>query len=129
MGARPMSPFLTYRFAHTMVLSFAHRASGVALSIGLIVLTWWLAALGRGERAYETLVAVMSSWFGKLVLLAFLALCCYHLVNGIRHLTWDAGWGMEKAQTRRTAVVVVVATLLLFAALSYLLFCPVAVTP
>ncbi len=45
MRERPLSPHLTvYRFMYTMTLSILHRATGVVLSFGLLLLAWWLMA-------------------------------------------------------------------------------------
>jgi succinate dehydrogenase cytochrome b556 subunit len=44
---------------------------------------------------------------------------CYHLVAGIRHLVWDTGRGLERAQSKRSATLVVVASLALILLLGY----------
>jgi succinate dehydrogenase / fumarate reductase cytochrome b subunit len=130
MSQRPLSPHLgIYRFAHTMALSFAHRASGLALSLGLGALVYWLACAAAGEQAYERAVTLLSGWFFRLLLLAWLAAFCYHLVNGLRHLAWDAGYGLEKLAARRSAKLVLVLALAGLLLFSYLLYCPYRSTP
>lgn len=122
MRERPTSPHWTiYRFMYTMALSIAHRASGVALSVGLIVLTWWLMAAATGPVAYEGAVRALSAGLVQLLIAGWLVAFVYHLCNGIRHLTWDIGVGLEKHEARRSAtvtlvVVAVVSALLLFLA-------------
>lgn len=123
MRAPPLSPHLSaYRFAYTMALSIGHRVSGLCLALGLPVLVWWLMAATGDEAGYVQLVAVMSGWFGKLLLLGWLAAFLLHFCNGIRHLCWDAGLGFERHQARRSAVIVVVTVALTFILCAGLLF-------
>lgn len=91
---RPLSPHLgVWRWHVTMATSIFHRASGVALYVGAIVLTGWIAALAGGAEAYHGYMGVLQSPLGLLVLFGITAAACYHLANGIRHLVWDAGKG------------------------------------
>lgn len=123
MRARPLSPHLSiYRFMYTMALSIAHRIAGVALSIGLVLFAYWLMAAASGEQAYASALGLLSTPIVKIMLAGWLLAFVYHLCNGIRHLTWDAGIGMEKHEARRSAVVTLVVTVLLFAVLAYLAF-------
>jgi succinate dehydrogenase / fumarate reductase cytochrome b subunit len=123
MRERPLSPHLSvYRFMYTMALSIAHRITGVILSVGLLLLAWWLTAVAGDAAGYATATAVLGSPFVKLLLAGWLLAFVYHLVNGIRHLTWDAGIGMERHEARRSATVAIVATLVLYAVLAWLLF-------
>lgn len=93
---RPISPHLQiYRWYLTMMLSILHRATGVALSIGLILLTWWLVALASGPDAFEPVRWLVDSWFGGLVLFVYTYVAFHHCLSGIRHLAWDAGYGFE----------------------------------
>jgi succinate dehydrogenase / fumarate reductase, cytochrome b subunit len=115
MNVRPTSPFMTYRFAYTMLLSFSHRVAGVAMAVGLIALAAWLMAAAGGPGAYAAVVQLYSGWFFRLLLCAWLLAFLFHFANGIRHLLWDAGKGLEKSQARGSAVVVVIWTVLAFA--------------
>jgi succinate dehydrogenase / fumarate reductase cytochrome b subunit len=123
MRERPLSPHLSvYRFMYTMALSIAHRITGVILSIGLLLLAWWLMAAAGDAAGYQTVMSVLGSPLVKLLLAGWLLAFVYHLVNGIRHLTWDAGLGMEKHQARRSATLAIVVTLVLFGVFAWLLF-------
>lgn len=123
MSQRPLSPHLqVYHFGHTMALSIAHRVAGLWLAAGLCALVYWLASVAEGEQAYEHATALLSAWYFRVLLFSFLAGFCYHFVNGLRHLLWDAGIGLEKAQARRSAVLVVVAALAAFLVAAWL-FC------
>ncbi len=106
---RPLSPHLQiYRWQLHMVMSILHRATGVALGLGTIFLTWWLMALAAGPSAYETFTTVASSMVGQIILFGFSYGLFYHLLNGIRHLYWDAGQGFEPATVRLTGQLIMV---------------------
>ncbi|MGI9435868.1 MAG: succinate dehydrogenase, cytochrome b556 subunit [Geminicoccaceae bacterium] len=106
---RPLSPHLQiYRWYLTMALSIAHRASGVALAFGLLLLTWWLLALAGGPEAFALVEAVKDSVIGVLVLFGYTFVLAYHLGNGIRHLVWDMGYGYEPEIARKSGIAVLV---------------------
>lgn len=93
---RPLSPHLqVYKPQLTSVLSITHRATGVALALGLLLLVYWLLALAAGPESFAGARALLSSWIGRIVLFGFSFALFYHLCNGIRHLFWDAGLGFE----------------------------------
>jgi succinate dehydrogenase / fumarate reductase cytochrome b subunit len=130
MRARPLSPHLSvYRFAHNMILSISHRISGLYLALGLLVLVWWLHSAAGSEVAFADANRLLSHWFALLLLLGWLLAFCYHLTNGIRHLLWDAGSGLEKQQARRSAAIVIVVTVLVFAFTAWQLFANAAGVP
>jgi succinate dehydrogenase / fumarate reductase cytochrome b subunit len=130
MAERPLSPHLfIYRFAYTMALSISHRITGVAMAVGLLALACWLMAAANGADAYAAVIAAYSHWFFKLLLLGWLLCFLFHFANGIRHLFWDAGLGLEKAQARRSALIVVIVVLLALALCLWQLFGRTAVTP
>jgi succinate dehydrogenase / fumarate reductase cytochrome b subunit len=113
-----------YRFAYTMALSIFSRITGVALALGLIVLAIWLMAVAGGEATYQRFTGVMSHGLLQAVLGGWLFAFIYHFSNGIRHLLWDAGYGFERVQARRSAVAVVAFVALMTVLLLYLFFCP-----
>lgn len=95
-GNRPLSPHLqVYKPQLTSVLSITHRATGIVLSVGTLLLVYWLLALAAGPQAFDTARGLFASWFGRLLLLAMTFSLFYHLCNGIRHLFWDVGMGFE----------------------------------
>lgn len=109
---RPLSPHLqVYRPMYTMVLSILHRATGLALSFGLLLFAWWLLALATGAKAYAAVAALLGSPLGFLVLAGFVLAFWFHFFAGIRHLTFDTGRGLERASARRSGALVVLLTL------------------
>ena len=104
---RPLSPHLQiYRWYLTMALSIAHRASGVALSVGLLFLTWWLVALAGGEGAFAQVEWWKDSVLGWLFLFGMTLALTFHLGNGIRHLIWDMGYGFEPEMAKMSGLAV-----------------------
>ncbi|MFT3905749.1 MAG: succinate dehydrogenase, cytochrome b556 subunit [Steroidobacteraceae bacterium] len=123
MGARPLSPHLGhYRFMYTMATSIFHRATGMVMTVGLVLLVSWLMAMANGEQRYMAAVALFSTWFFKLVLFGVLAAFLYHFANGIRHLCWDLLLGLEKHQARRSALFVAVFFVVALAVFTWALF-------
>jgi len=106
---RPLSPHLQiYRWYLTMALSIAHRTSGVALSVGLLFLTWWLLALAGGEETFARVEWWKDSVLGILFLFGMTFALAYHLGNGIRHLVWDMGYGFEPEMAQKSGIAVLV---------------------
>lgn len=100
VSKRPLSPHLqVYRPQLTSMLSITHRATGVALTVGALYLVWWIVAIAAGPDAYATVLAFSGSIVGRLMLLGWTFSLFYHLGNGIRHLVWDAGYGLDLKST------------------------------
>ena len=111
---RPLSPHLQiYRPQLTSVLSITHRLTGVALSLGSLLLVGWLLAAAQGPQAYATVHAVLGSWPGLVLLLGWTFALFFHLCNGIRHLCWDAGYGFDLVTIYASGWTVVAMSLLL----------------
>lgn len=101
---RPLSPHLgIYRWQVQMVTSILHRATGMALCVGLLVVTWGLLALAGGQDAWDLFTACASSVIGIIVLVGWSWAFFFHLCNGIRHLLQDAGMGFRVEQFVRSS--------------------------
>ena len=101
---RPLSPHLSiYRWPITMTLSILHRVTGVAMSLGLIVLAYWLLTVAAGGAEYERLTAQMTTVPGRVFLVGWSFAFFLHLANGVRHLFWDVGQGFEIRQANLSA--------------------------
>ena len=100
MGAeRPLSPHLQiYRPMLTMMMSIAHRVSGVGNAIGFVLLTWWLVAISSGPEAYATVNDFFGSLIGRFLLFVFSWGLIHHMLGGIRHLIWDTGYGFDPSE-------------------------------
>jgi succinate dehydrogenase / fumarate reductase cytochrome b subunit len=108
---RPLSPHLQiYKPQLTATLSIAHRASGVFLVIGTLLLVYWLTSLAQGQASYEQAQAFFGSNLGRIILFPWVFALFYHLCNGIRHLFWDMGVGFEISTVYASGKLVVVAS-------------------
>jgi succinate dehydrogenase / fumarate reductase cytochrome b subunit len=104
---RPLSPHLqVWRWHITMATSIAHRVTGVALYVGALIAAAWAITLAQGPDAYATFKHVMGSPLGKLVMFGLTLSFFYHLANGIRHLVWDAGHGLDVKSANASGVLV-----------------------
>src|ERR1700691_560073 len=95
---RPLSPFLTYRWTLTMALSIVHRATGVALYFGTLLLAWWLIAAASCPAPYAYVHAFIDSIFGRLIVFGYTWALMHHVFSGIRHLVWDLGYGFKASE-------------------------------
>lgn len=111
--ARPLSPHLQiYRWPVTMATSITHRVTGVALSVGTLLVAWWLIAAASGADAYDTFSTYARSPLGLLILFGFVWSLSFHLLNGIRHLFWDSGFGFKVKTAERMGVLIYALSLL-----------------
>jgi succinate dehydrogenase / fumarate reductase cytochrome b subunit len=94
-----------------MTLSILHRATGIALSVALIGLVLWLAAIALGPAQYASFAPLLGSWPALVLYGVAIVTLIYHTCNGIRHLVWDAGFGFERRQARASAWVVILVAL------------------
>lgn len=108
---RPLSPHLEiYKSQVTSVLSITHRATGAFLFVGVLLMSWWvIMRIYHMDAVWDVLppVAVQSA-----IILWSMAFF-YHLLNGIRHLFWDAGKGYTMPVVRASGIAVIVGTLIL----------------
>ncbi len=108
---RPLSPHLQiYKPQITSALSIFHRITGVALSVGTLLLVWWLVAAATSDVAFANVSAVIHSWIGKLAMIGWTAALWYHFCCGLRHLRWDMGHGFELTQVHASGRLVLIAT-------------------
>lgn len=107
---RPVSPHLqVYKLPLTAMLSISHRISGIVNTLGALLLVYVLAKAAGGPDSFDGTHAVLTSWFGKLVLFGFTLSLYYHFCNGIRHLFWDVGKGFELEVADKTARLALIA--------------------
>ena len=113
---RPTSPYMLgqyYRLQLTSFTSFLHRVTGVYLALGIVPLVGWLAAAAAGPTWFACAQDVASSLIGRTLLFLWTVAFFYHLLNGVRHLAWDAGWGFELPTAYRTGYAVLIVSAIL----------------
>jgi succinate dehydrogenase / fumarate reductase, cytochrome b subunit len=115
--ARPTSPHLQiYRWQIGNTLSILHRITGAILGVGLLALSYWLAAIAGGPQTYQSAARVLGGPIGILFLVGWSFAFYFHFLNGVRHLFWDAGRGFERTQRQASGWFAVVGSIVLTAA-------------
>lgn len=105
---RPLSPHLqVYRPQITSVLSILNRITGMALVGGALLLANWILSASYGPEMFDLAQSLLGSWFGRLVLFGMTFSLYFHLANGIRHISWDIGYGFELSTLNKSGIVVV----------------------
>ncbi len=115
MKPRPLSPHLqVYNlfFKISSLTSILHRITGAALVLGSLIIVWWLMAIAHGPESYDRFTVAVAHPLGKLILIGFTWAFWYQLLNGIRHLFWDAGYGFKLPIAKATGVIVLVGSVL-----------------
>lgn len=109
---RPLSPHLgIYKPQISSFTSIMHRFTGIALAAGLVLMVAWLWIAAYCPRSYEGFVAYSQTWWGIMLLMAWSVAFFYHLLNGVRHLAWDTGHGIENESAARSGWLIIISTL------------------
>jgi succinate dehydrogenase / fumarate reductase cytochrome b subunit len=112
---RPMSPYWQYvngHTLHTMGFSILHRITGVAMSVGSVLLVYWLVAAALGADHYAQAQSFFANTWVQVALVGWAFSFCYHFLNGIRHLVWDTGRGFGLQVSRNSGYAVFVAAVI-----------------
>lgn len=95
-GNRPLSPHLQiYRPQLTSMTSIVTRITGNGLLVGSLLIVWWFLAAATSPEYFAFVDAILTSWFGDLVLFLSLWALWYHTLAGVRHLIWDQAVGLD----------------------------------
>ena len=101
---RPIAPHVSiWRWHVTMASSIIHRATGVGLYGAALILALWLMAAAAGPEMYEPLMALLMSPLGQIAMYLVVAALAFHLANGIRHVVFDTGAGLNPADADLSA--------------------------
>jgi len=87
-----------------------HRITGIIISIGALLIAWWLWSIAIGNESYQQIHSFLNSMIGQIFMFIWTACMSYHLLNGIRHLVWDAGYGFELDQAYLSGKLVLIFT-------------------
>ena len=113
-GNRPLSPHLSiYKPQITSITSILTRITGNALLISTVLAVWWLMAAASGPAAFAIADSVLTSWFGDIVLFLSLWGIWYHMLAGLRHLIWDAGYGLDLPSATRLGWSVIIGSVIM----------------
>jgi succinate dehydrogenase / fumarate reductase, cytochrome b subunit len=130
MRERPLSPHLSiYRFRYTLTSSILNRFTGAVASVAFLAFAIWLAAAAGQSSAFERLHEAFSHPAGRVLLALVIVAFIYHTLAGIRHLIWDTGRALERAQSQSSAWLLFIATVVISAAVLYAVFFRTAGAP
>ena len=111
---RPLSPHVEiYKWPFPAILSISHRITGAGLALGAILITIWLFAALSGDDAFALVQRFRDSIIGRLMLFGWFFAFIYHLLNGIRHMRWDAGYGFDLKSTYRSGWIILCGTVII----------------
>ena len=96
-----------------MASSITHRITGIAMAGGTVIIAWWLIATASGPDSYAPFLTVVSNPISQVILFGFTWALCFHLLNGIRHLTWDLGYGFNPKFSNMMSVLIYVFSILI----------------
>jgi len=114
MQERPLSPHIQiYKPQLTSALSIMHRMTGLLLSLGLMGMSLWLIALSTGEKPYALWLTIAGNILARILLVVWTWSFYYHLCNGVRHLLWDSGHGLEISAVYRSGYLALGASVVL----------------
>ena len=106
-NSNPLSPHLEiYKWQISSLLSISHRIVGVINILAITLICIWTLSLLVGENSYEITKLFLKSIFGKFIIISLCWTFSFHILNEIRHLIWDAGYGFDLKVAKITGVLV-----------------------
>jgi len=110
----PLSPHLqVYKWQISSLLSITHRIVGVINIFAITFICFWCLSLLLGESSYQTINIFFNSIFGKFIIISLTWTFSFHILNEIRHLAWDWGYGFELKTAKISGIFVLVGSFVL----------------
>ena len=110
----PLSPHLQiYKWNISSLLSITHRVVGVINFFALIVICFWAISLFFGENFYRSFEIVLNTFFGKFLIISLCWTFSFQILNEIRHLVWDAGFGFDLKVANISGVIILIGSFIL----------------
>jgi len=104
-NSNPLSPHLEiYKWQISSLLSITHRIVGVINVLAVTLICIWTLSLFIGENSYKTIELFLKSFFGKFIIVSLCWTFSFHILNEIRHLIWDMGYGFDLRTTKITGI-------------------------
>ena len=116
----PLSPHLQiYKWHISSLLSITHRIVGVLNFIILILICLWILSFTINENIFNIGADLLSTNFGKFLIISICWSFSFFILNEIRHLAWDFGFGFDLKISRVTGILTILFSFL-FAALLFI---------
>ena len=110
----PLSPHLQiYKWHISSLLSITHRVVGVINFFALMVICFWAISLFFGENFYRSFEIVLNTFFGKFLIISLCWTFSFQILNEIRHLVWDAGFGFDLKVAKISGVIALIGSFIL----------------
>ena len=110
----PLSPHLQiYKWHVSSLLSITHRIVGVINIFIITIICLWVLSLSFGENNYELTKIFLNTFFGKFFIISVCWTFSFHILNEIRHLAWDLGFGFDLKIAKLTGILVFIGSFFL----------------
>ena len=110
----PLSPHLQiYKWQISSLLSITHRIVGVINIFAISLICFWVLFLILGESNYENIKEFLNSYYGKFLIISLCWTFSFHILNEIRHITWDLGYGFDLKVAKVTGYLVLIGSFIL----------------
>ena len=110
----PLSPHLQiYKWQISSLLSITHRIVGVVNFFAITLISFWSLSLLLGRESYEIMYTFFNSFFGKFIAIGLCWTFSFHILNELRHLFWDFGYGFDLKISKITGVLALVGSFIL----------------
>ena len=110
----PLSPHLQiYKWQISSLLSITHRIVGVINFFAIILICVWVSFIFFGQSNYQAIFDILNSTFGKFLIISLCWTFSFHILNELRHLIWDAGYGFDLKISKITGYATLILSFLL----------------
>ena len=110
----PLSPHLQiYKWQISSLLSITHRIVGVVNILAITIICFLSLSLLLGAESYEIIHNFFKSFFGKFIVVSICWTFSFHILNELRHLLWDLGYGFDLKVARITGVIALIGSFIL----------------
>ncbi len=110
----PLSPHLQiYKWQISSLLSITHRIVGVINFFAITLICLWTLTLLLGQNSYQTIQIFLNTIFGKFAVISLCWTFSFHILNEIRHLIWDVGYGFDLKISKITGIIALVGSFVL----------------
>ncbi len=117
----PLTPHLQiYKWHISSLLSITHRIVGVINFFVLILICLWIFSFNINENIFNIGVNLLTTNFGKFLIISMCWSFSFFILNEIRHLAWDFGFGFDLKISRLTGVLTILFSFF-FAALLFII--------
>ena len=107
----PLSPHLqVYKWHISSLLSISHRIVGIINFIFVILISSILIFLGTDIQIFQVF---SKSLIGKFLIISLCWSFSFQILNEIRHLAWDMGYGFDLKISQITGILTIIGSFFL----------------